>query len=91
MDKDEWLNWIPANHEEVNDQGKVKIKQLLQNNVNSRSTLTELSKIVYSLRYPLPSSSPYRNLVELYPIKEVEDWLKSCLLSKYDIATLGLF
>ncbi|BDC18221.1 hypothetical protein [Acidianus sp. HS-5] len=91
IDKNEWINWINKNYEEVDDQGKITIKQLLQNNVNnSRSKLAEILNIIYSLRYPIPSSTPYRNLVELYPIKEVEDWLKAHLLSKYDIATVGL-
>ena len=90
MSKDQWLNWIPSNNEEVNDQGKDAIKQLLQNDPSTKLKLSEILNIIYSLRYPLPSSTPYRNLVELYPIKEVEDWLKAHLLSKYDIVAQGL-
>lgn len=90
MEKNDWLGWISKNHEEVNDQCRTKIRQLILNNTNARSSLIEILNTVYSLRYPVPSSTPYRNLIELYPIKEVENWLKAHLLSKYDIATIGL-
>jgi len=88
MRESEWINWITNNDEEVSDQGKNNIRQIVQN--IGRNNLTTLLNTIYSLRYPIPSSTPYRNLVELYPIKEVEDWLKSCLLSKYELVTLTM-
>ncbi|ADX82919.1 hypothetical protein GO599_13065 [Sulfolobus islandicus] len=88
MSGSEWINWITCNSEEISDQGKNDIKQIVQS--TGRNKLTNLLNTIYSLRYPIPSSTPYRNLVELYPIKEVEDWLKSCLLSKYELASLTL-
>lgn len=90
-DKKAWVDWIVRYHSfvDVQEGGVDKTKQLLHND-DVRSKLAEIINIVYTMRYPIPSSSPYRNLVELYPIREVEDWLRSQLLSKYDIATLGL-
>gem|GEM_PF-935567 len=90
MGESEWINWITNNDEVVSDQGKNNIRQIVQN--IGRNNLTTLLNTIYSLRYPIPSSTfySYRNLVELYPIKEVEDWLKSCLLSKYELVTLTM-
>lgn len=90
MGESDWINWITNNDEVVSDQGKNNIRQIVQN--IGRNNLTTLLNTIYSLRYPIPSSTSYsyRNLVELYPIKEVEDWLKSCLLSKYELVTLTM-
>ena len=89
MNKDDWVNWVINNHEEVNDVGRDAIRQLVHNETY-RAGLTKVLNIIYSLRYPVPSTTPYRRLVELYPIYEVEQWLKSNLLSKYELATIGL-
>lgn len=91
MERDEWLSWITQNYEWVGDQGLDRVRQLIVNNVKSRTRLKEILNIIYTLRYPLPSASGYRNLVELYPIKDVEDWLKAYLLTKYEFSAIGLF
>ncbi|AAY79879.1 hypothetical protein [Sulfolobus acidocaldarius] len=93
IDKSEWISFfsytqIKDSDDKGNiiltDYGRQKIYDLV---VKGGKKLEELLNIVYSFKYPIPSSSPYRNLVELYPIKEVEDWMKSHLMSKYEMAS----
>ena len=91
MDRGEWVEWVSKyySRDELGAGGVEEVKKLLEDDAKRRK-LAELLDTIYTLRYPVPSANPYRKLVELYPIYEVERWLKSNLMSKYDIATLGL-
>ena len=85
MGRDEWVGWILGNAESVTGSGRESVLAVVRRHTN------ELSRVlgtVQAFKYPIPSSTPYRRLVELYPIFETELMLKTTILSKYELASL---
>lgn len=84
-------NWLTFFKQQV-DQTSLPLTQIISNYINSsiysQQRLSEIASYIAGEAYPVPSTSPHRMLVELYPIAETEYWVKSKLLSAEELASL---
>jgi len=85
---DNWLSFF----KQQADQTNLPLTQIISNYINSThysiQRLTEIVSYIAGEAYPIPSASPHRMLVELYPIAETEHWLKSKLLAPEELSSL---
>ena len=84
-------NWLTFFKQRV-DQTGLPLTQAISNHINSstysQQRLSEIVSYIMGEAYPVPSTSPHRMLVELYPIAETEYWIRSKLLSAEELASL---
>lgn len=83
-----WLTYF----KQLMDQTKSPLTNVISDYINSRSypqqRLLEIASYIAGEAYPVPSTSPHRMLVELYPIAETEYWIRSKLLSADELVSL---
>ena len=84
-------NWLTFFKQQV-DQTSLPLAQIISDYIDSsiysQQRLSEIASYIAGEAYPIPSASPHRMLVELYPIVETEYWVKSKLLSAEELASL---
>ncbi len=85
---DKWLSFFKQRVDQTNLPLVRIISDYIRSSTYSQQRLSQIASYVASEAYPIPSTSPHRMLVELYPIAETEYWIKSKLLSPEELVSL---
>jgi len=85
---DNWLSFFKQQVDQTNLPLTRIISDYIRSSAYSQQRLSQVASYIASEAYPIPSTSPHRMLVELYPIAETEFWIKSKLLPPEEIVSL---